>query len=104
GFVIAGVAAYYTLKNENIHFAQSSFKIIFPLLTLVMCLQITIGDWVGLNVIRYQPIKTAAIEAVWETLRGAPFILYAIPHQKLQKNFLEIKIPKLASFLNTHVF
>ena len=46
--------------------------------------------------------KTAAMEGIWPTQRGAPLILFAIPSQEQQKNSYEIAVPKLASFINTH--
>ena len=61
-----------------------------------------IGDKVGLIVHEYQPLKTSAMEAVWQTEKGAPLILFAWPSKSEQKNEFVISIPKLASFLNTH--
>ena len=64
--------------------------------------QLFVGDKVGLNVHKYQPIKTAAMEGVWETQEGAPLLLFAVPIQSEARNYYEIKLPHLASLLNTH--
>lgn len=103
-FVIMATAGYYLIKNIN--YATASKTLTFSLWAalILMPLQIGIGDIVGLNVYHYQPLKTAAIEGNWETQKGVPLVLFAIPSQKLQKNQYEISIPKLASFINTHEF
>ena len=35
-------------------------------------LQIVMGDQHGLNTLRYQPVKVAAMEGDWDTVRAAP--------------------------------
>jgi cytochrome d ubiquinol oxidase subunit I len=47
-------------------------------------------------------VKLAAIEAIWETERGAPLLLFAIPNPKEEKNDFAIGIPKLGSLIITH--
>jgi cytochrome d ubiquinol oxidase subunit I len=39
---------------------------------------------------------------VWETERGAPLLLFAIPDDKARANHFEVKLPKLASLILTH--
>jgi cytochrome d ubiquinol oxidase subunit I len=65
-------------------------------------LQIVVGDLHGLNTLKYQPAKLAAMEGIWETQSGVPAVLFAIPDQATQSNKYEISIPKLASFYLTH--
>ena len=50
----------------------------------------------------YQPVKTAAIEGLWETKNGAPLVLFANISQQERKNTYSVEIPKLASLINTH--
>ncbi|MGK2922870.1 MAG: cytochrome ubiquinol oxidase subunit I, partial [Methyloceanibacter sp.] len=50
----------------------------------------------------YQPAKIAAVEAHWETRRGAPLVLFAWPDTKTESNLYEIAIPKLGSLVLTH--
>ena len=64
--------------------------------------QIFVGDMHGLNTLKYQPAKLAAMEGIWETQKGVPAVLFAIPDQDTQSNKYEIAIPKLASFYLTH--
>ena len=49
------------------------------LLSVLVPLQIFIGDLHGLNTLEHQPAKLAAIEAHWETASRVPLTLFAIP-------------------------
>jgi cytochrome d ubiquinol oxidase subunit I len=64
--------------------------------------QIVVGDAHGLNTLEHQPAKIAAMEGVWDTERGAPLLLFAIPDLAERRNHLEIKVPRLASLILTH--
>jgi cytochrome d ubiquinol oxidase subunit I len=64
--------------------------------------QIVLGDLHGLNTLEHQPMKLAAMEAIWESGPGQPAVLFAIPDEKSETNRLELAIPKLASFYLTH--
>lgn len=101
-FAVMAVCAYYLLKNQFMAFSKTCLSVAIKLLIVLVPLQILIGDAVGLNVFKYQPIKTAAIEGVWNTQSGAPFLLFAWPNQEKEINDFAISIPKLASLINTH--
>jgi cytochrome d ubiquinol oxidase subunit I len=101
-FVIAGVAAYYLLHNQHVDFAKKCLSFAMAFLIILMPLQVAAGDNVGRAVYEYQPIKTAAIEGVWNTQNGAPLLLLALPDMAQQKNLYSIGIPYGASLINTH--
>jgi cytochrome d ubiquinol oxidase subunit I len=101
-FVILGVAAFYLKKKLYTDFATANFKFAAWALAILMPIQIFLGDMSGLNVYKYQPLKTAAIEAVWNTQSGAPLLLFAWPNQEMRSNQFEIGVPSLGSLLNTH--
>jgi cytochrome d ubiquinol oxidase subunit I len=65
-------------------------------------LQIFIGDLHGLNTLEHQPAKIAAIEAVWETERGAALTLIGFPDEEARTTHAAIKIPYLGSLILTH--
>jgi cytochrome d ubiquinol oxidase subunit I len=67
-----------------------------------MLLQIVVGDFTGIVVHEHQPLKTAAMEGIWKTERGAPFALFAIPSQAKQENEFALNIPHVSALLNTH--
>lgn len=101
-FVIAGISAHYLLKKRDIDFAKVGFKFSIFALLILMPLQIFMGDTLGIEVHKNQPLKTAAMEGIWQTQRGAPFLVFAIPDQAQAKNLFEIGIPHFAAVLNTH--
>ena len=62
-------------------------------------LQVQIGHWHAVQVAKTQPEKLAALEAIFETQKNAPMILFGIPNQEEKKVDLEIAIPGLLSFM-----
>ncbi|CDZ77300.1 Cytochrome d ubiquinol oxidase subunit 1 [Legionella massiliensis] len=101
-FVIMAVSGYYLLKEKCDAIAKRCLTFSLWAALILVPLQIGVGDVVGINVYHYQPLKTAAMEGAWQTQKGAPLVLFAIPSQEQQKNFYEIAVPKLASLINTH--
>ena len=72
-------------------------------LTAVLApLQLIIGDQHGLNTLKYQPIKIAAMEAHWDGTKPADFHIFAWPDEKAGKNDFAISIPNGASLILTH--
>jgi cytochrome bd ubiquinol oxidase subunit I len=102
GFVVIAVAAYFIRRNIFIKESSVMFSMTFWLLTLLVPLQIFLGDLHGLNTFKYQPAKLAAIEAHWTPEKRAPLILFAIPDEKNEVNHHVIKIPLLGSLILTH--
>ena len=101
-FVIISISAFYLLKQRHLPFAKKCYSFIWGALLILMPLQIFLGDMTGLVVHEYQPIKTAAMEGVWNTQAGAPYLIFAIPNQTLQKNEWAIQVPHIAALINTH--
>jgi len=100
--VIAMVSAYNLLRNRFTSFAILNLKLALLLMTILAPMQVIIGDLVGLKVHHYQPVKTAAIEGLWYSQKGAPLILFANISQEKRQNSLSVQIPKFASLINTH--
>lgn len=101
-FVIISVSAFYLLKKRHLDFARKCFSSAWIVLLFLTPLQIVVGDVTGMEVHKNQPIKTAAIEGIWNTQKGAPLLLFALPDQKNQTNHYQIGISHLSSLLNTH--
>lgn len=101
-FVICSVAGLYLLRNQFLTFAKKCFSFGWIALLILVPLQIFFGDEAGLVVKEFQPLKTAAMEGIWDTQAGAPLLLFAVPDQQRQMNHYEIKIPHMAALINTH--
>lgn len=101
-FVVAAVAAYYLRWRKFVDEARLMMSMTFWLLTILVPLQIFLGDLHGLNTLRYQPAKLAAIEAHWKPERHAPLMLFAVPDQNSQTNRDALEVPGLGSLILTH--
>ncbi len=100
----SAVLAYYLIKKKELAVASAGFSVAMWIITVFAPIQILVGDMHGLNTLKYQPVKVAAMEGLWETKSGVPLVLFAIPSQKEEKNSFEITIPKLTSLILTHSF
>lgn len=101
-FLIAGISSYRYLRGARSDDVKIGIKTGVSLAAILIPLQILVGDLHGLNTLQHQPAKIAAMEGIWETQKGAPAILFAIPDQKERLNKAEVAIPKLASLYLTH--
>jgi cytochrome d ubiquinol oxidase subunit I len=101
-FVVVGVSAYYLRGNRFQEEAKTMLSMTFVLLTVLVPMQMVAGDLHGFNTVQHQPQKIAAIEGDWETQRGAPAILFAIPDEQAEANRFEVAIPVLGSIYLTH--
>ena len=101
-FVVGGVGALYLWQKRFIPQAKIMLAMAAIMAIFVTPIQMYVGDAHGLNTLEHQPRKIAAMEGIWETEKGAPLLLFAIPDEKTESNKMEVKIPKLASLLLTH--
>ncbi|MEP6964994.1 MAG: cytochrome ubiquinol oxidase subunit I [Polaromonas sp.] len=101
-FLVAGVSAYRWLRSERSAEVSAGLKTGIYLAAVLIPLQIIAGDFHGLNTMEYQPAKLAAMEGLWQTGKGVPAVLFALPDEKTRANRYEIAIPKLASLYLTH--
>ena len=101
-FLLAGISAYRWLKNDRSKDVMAALRTGVMVAAVLIPVQIVVGDLHGLNTLKYQPAKLAAMEGIWETQKGVPAVLFAIPDKATQSNHYEIAIPKLASFYLTH--
>ncbi len=101
-FFIAGISAYRILKGDSKRSPRFSLKISLWVAAILIPIQIFVGDLHGLNTLEHQPQKVAAMEGIWETEKGAPLLLFAIPDEEQKKNHFEIAVPKVASLILTH--
>ncbi len=101
-FVVGGVGSFYLWKKRHIPHAKIMLKMSVMIVAIIAPLQVFIGDLHGLNTLKFQPAKIAAMEGIWETEKGAGLLLFAIPDQENEMNHYEVKIPHLASLILTH--
>lgn len=101
-FVVGGIGAWYLLKGRSVAHGRVMLTMALGLAVCLTPVQVLIGDLSGLQVGEYQPAKLAAIEAIWETERGVPLLLFAVPDMEAETNHFAVGIPKLGSLILTH--
>jgi cytochrome bd ubiquinol oxidase subunit I len=101
-FLIAGISALRLLSGDRTAGTRSTLRVGVVLGALLIPVQIVAGDMHGLNTLKHQPQKIAAMEGNWETQSHAPLLLFAIPNKETRSNDYEISIPSLASVILTH--
>jgi cytochrome d ubiquinol oxidase subunit I len=101
-FFIAGVSAWYLLKKRSEHFARTCFSISMGVITILIPIQLWVGDTLYGKMSVYQPAKTQALEGFWDDTPSAPYLLLIDPDTKNQRNKIQIGLPYLGSVLVTH--
>jgi cytochrome d ubiquinol oxidase subunit I len=101
-FVVVGVGAWLVRRARFQEEGRLMVSMSLWLLTVLVPLQIFLGDLHGLNTLHYQPAKLAAIEAHWDTGSRVPLNLFAIPDEKNETNHYVLDVPVLGSLILAH--
>jgi cytochrome bd ubiquinol oxidase subunit I len=101
-FLIAGVSAWQLLRGTPHAGTRQTLRVAVTAAALLIPLQIFMGDLHGLNTLKHQPAKIAAIEGIWHTERGAPLTLLGWPSEAEGRTLWALQIPKGASLLLAH--
>lgn len=100
--VVLATGARYVLAGVYQREARTMVHMGLGMLALLAPLQLVVGDLHGLNTLKHQPAKIAAIEAHWDGSKPAPLILFAWPDEKQERNHWEVGIPNLGSLIVAH--
>ena len=102
--VVAGIAAYYLLKNLHVQFSTVLLsRTIVPFFCFAL-LQLFVGHFHVLGVLAHSPVKEAAYEGIFQTTNGAPLYAFGIPDEKNGRIHCAIGLPYMLSFLETGRF
>ena len=102
GFCVMAVGARYLLGDRHHEEARTMIRMAIGMVAILAPLQLVIGDAHGLNTLKYQPAKIAAMEAHWDGGKPADFEILAWPDEKAADNRFAIGIPRGASLVLTH--
>ncbi|HEX2891341.1 cytochrome ubiquinol oxidase subunit I [Vineibacter terrae] len=100
--VVGAVGAWHLLRDRENAAARTMFSMAMWMAALVAPVQIVVGDFHGLNTLKHQPAKIAAMEGHFDTHRGAPLILFGLPDMEAETTRYAIEVPKLGSLILTH--
>lgn len=99
GFAVAGIHAFQILRNKNPELHKQAFKIAIFFGAIAAILQPLSGDLSAKDVAERQPVKLAAMEAHYETTKGAPLYIGGIVDEENREVSNKIEIPGALSFL-----
>ena len=104
-FFVMGVSAWYLLRRRHVEFARRCFTIAAVVGLLASLAAAWSGDVHGRQVARTQPVKLAAMEAIFETRNEpTPLYVFGIPDAEARKVQMGLAIPGGVSFLVHHDF
>jgi cytochrome d ubiquinol oxidase subunit I len=101
---VGASAAWNLLAQRDSPAIRKMLSMAAWMVLLVAPLQIAVGDAHGLNTLRHQPAKIAAIEGHWENRPGesVPLILVGWPDMTAEVTRYAVEIPYLGSLVLTH--
>ena len=101
-FVVGAVGAWHLLRDKGDKAALLMLSMAMWMAAAVTPLQVLAGDLHGLNTLKHQPMKIAAIEGHYETVRGAPLYLVGWPDNAAATTRYALAVPNLGSYILTH--
>lgn len=99
GSLVVAISAWHLLRKNQVEFFTKSMKIGVTASLVGMLLTAGTGHLSGQYIAEVQPMKMAAMEALWHTEQSAPLAVYASIDQDQQKNDSEISLPGMLSFM-----
>lgn len=98
-FFVMGISAYHLIRKSRIEVFRPSFSIAAVFGVISVAMVILIGHNQAQRMVRLQPMKMAAAEALWETENPASFSLISIVDEENQRDVFSIRIPRLLSVM-----
>ncbi|WP_028534531.1 cytochrome ubiquinol oxidase subunit I [Paludibacterium yongneupense] len=101
--LVSATSAWHLLRNRDNGAMRTSLVMALGCLLVVTPLQALVGDAHGLNTLKYQPAKLAAIEGLWDVHpEGTPLNLFGLPDMEAETTRYSLGIPHLGSLILTH--
>lgn len=98
-FFVLGISAYHLLKKRNQEFFTLSFRLAAIIGAIAILLVGINGHSQAQEMVRSQPMKMAAAEALWHSQNPASFSLITIGDLAQRRDVFSIRIPRLLSLL-----
>jgi cytochrome bd ubiquinol oxidase subunit I len=102
--LVGASGAWHLLRRRDTPAVRTMLSMAMWMLLIVAPLQVAVGDAHGLNTLKYQPAKIAAVEGHWESKPGEsiPLILFGWPDMAAQTTRYALEVPYLGSLILTH--
>jgi cytochrome d ubiquinol oxidase subunit I len=102
--LVGAAGAWQLLKGQDNPRVRTMLSMAMWMMLCVAPVQIMIGDAHGLNTLKHQPAKIAAIEGHWQNVpnQSVPLILFGWPDMAAQTTRFALEVPALGSLILTH--
>jgi len=103
---VGSSAAWHLLKRKGNEAVRTMLSMAMWMVLIVAPIQALVGDMHGLNTLKHQPAKIAALEGHWENEgdKPLPLLLFGIPSMKDEETKFAIGIPRMGSWILTHTW
>jgi cytochrome d ubiquinol oxidase subunit I len=95
--VVGAASAWTLLKDRSQPESRLALRMAIGMFAIVAPLQLLAGHESGKVVLEHQPLKTAAIEAYWESAPNQPQSLIGLPDRSAAKTHFELAIPGIGN-------
>jgi cytochrome d ubiquinol oxidase subunit I len=101
---VGASGAWHLLRGNDNRRVRTMLSMAMWMLLFTAPVQILIGDLHGLNTLKHQPAKIAALEGHWENKPGesVPLTLFGWPDMEAEETLYALKVPHLGSLILTH--
>jgi cytochrome d ubiquinol oxidase subunit I len=99
GFFVMGISAWHLLRKTHVEFFTKSFKVGAIVGVVATVLVAGIGHAQAQYMVKTQPMKMAAAEALWKSENPASLALFSIFDEEKKEDIFSIRIPGALSFL-----
>ncbi|MDH1072433.1 cytochrome ubiquinol oxidase subunit I [Pseudomonas nitroreducens] len=103
-FFVGASAAWHLLRGRDNPAIRKMLSMAMWMALIVAPIQAMVGDAHGLNTLKHQPAKIAAMEGHWDNSSGepTPLILFGWPDMEREETRFKIEIPVLGSLILNH--
>ncbi|WP_152226327.1 cytochrome ubiquinol oxidase subunit I [Pseudomonas sp. SCB32] len=103
-FFVGASAAWHLLRGRDNPAIRKMLSMAMWMALIVAPIQAMVGDAHGLNTLKHQPAKIAAIEGHWDNSEGGPtpLVLVGWPDMEREETRFKIEIPVLGSLILNH--
>lgn len=101
---VGASGAWHVLRGRATRSVRTMLSMAMWMILIATPAQMEIGDAHGLNTLKYQPAKVAAMEGHWQNTPGQsePMILFGLPDMKTETTRYALQVPYLGSLILTH--
>jgi cytochrome d ubiquinol oxidase subunit I len=100
---VGASAAWHLRRGKDGPALRTMFSMAMWMMVAVAPVQALVGDLHGLNTLKHQPAKIAAVEGHWQgDGKPLPLLLFGVPDMDAERTRYAIGIPRLGSLVLTH--